>query len=65
MKFSIVFENSGDEIPFHVVHNQDLISWYIEKANRENCDKNFLILADHTFPTSVWSFHSVNKHTKN
>jgi len=41
MKFSIVFENSGDEIPFHVVHNQDLISWYVEKANRENSNRFF------------------------
>ena len=41
MKFSIIFENSGDEIPFHVVHNQDLTAWYIGKANRENCNQFF------------------------
>lgn len=39
MKFSIVFENSGDEIPFRIVYNQDLITWYIEKANQENSNK--------------------------
>lgn len=38
MKFTMIFENSGDEIPFEVCHNQDLISWFIHKANTEQCN---------------------------
>lgn len=39
MKFSIVFERSGDTIPFTVKYNHDLIEWYINKANQENCNQ--------------------------
>jgi hypothetical protein len=38
MKFSIIFENSGDTIPFEVVHNHDLIAWFIQKADAEKCN---------------------------
>jgi hypothetical protein len=41
MKFSITFENSGDTIPFEVVHNHDLISWFIAKADRDKCNSFF------------------------
>jgi hypothetical protein len=38
MKLSIVFENSGDQIPLEVVHNYDLIEWFVDKANQEQCN---------------------------
>lgn len=33
MKFSLVFENSGDCIPFTVVANEDLFEFFVNKAN--------------------------------
>jgi len=33
MKFKLEFENSQDCIPFEVVHNHDMIEWYINQAN--------------------------------
>ena len=36
MKFSLVFTNSGDEIPFDVVYNQDLFEYFVDKINSEN-----------------------------
>ena len=33
MKFSLVFDNTNDLIPFEVVHNSDLIEWYINQAD--------------------------------
>ena len=41
MKFNIVFENTGDTIPFEVRYNHDLIDWFIDKANQENCNQFF------------------------
>jgi len=41
MKFDLVFENTGDIIPFEVVYNHNLIKWFIDKANRENCNQFF------------------------
>jgi len=41
MNFSLVFDNSGDEIPFEVKHNPDLMAWFIDKANQENCNEFF------------------------
>ena len=35
MKISLVFENTGDVIPFEVVANHELVEWFIEKANKE------------------------------
>jgi hypothetical protein len=33
MKFSLVFENSGDTIPFTVVNNQDLFEFFVDTVN--------------------------------
>jgi len=41
MKFNIVFENTGDFLPFEVIHNHDLIAWFIDKANREKSNSFF------------------------
>jgi hypothetical protein len=35
MKISLVFENTGDVIPFKVVANHELVEWFIKKANKE------------------------------
>lgn len=39
MKFSLVFENSGDSIPFTVIENHDLFEFFVDKINRE--EKNY------------------------
>jgi hypothetical protein len=33
MQFKLEFDNSRDYIPFEVVHNHDMIEWFIKKAN--------------------------------
>jgi hypothetical protein len=33
MKFSLVFDNSGDTLPFDVVYNHELFEFFVEKAN--------------------------------
>ena len=35
MKLLLTFENTGDEIPMHVVHNHDMIEWFVHKADQE------------------------------
>ena len=40
MKFSLVFENSGDCIPFDPV-NQELLEFYIEKLNQQSLNRFF------------------------
>lgn len=35
MKFNLVFDNTNDVVPFEVVHNHDMIKWYINQATRE------------------------------
>jgi hypothetical protein len=36
MKFSLVFENTGDSIPFEVVHNHDLFEFFVQQSINEN-----------------------------
>jgi len=36
MKFSLVFDNSGDEIPFNVIYNHELFEYFVSKSNSEN-----------------------------
>jgi len=36
MKFSLVFENSGDSIPFVVVENLDLFDFFVKKINSKS-----------------------------
>jgi hypothetical protein len=36
MKFQLVFENTGDLIPFEVVHNQSLMQYFVEKINADS-----------------------------
>jgi hypothetical protein len=33
MKFSLVFDNSGDVLPFNVVHNHELFEFFVHRAN--------------------------------
>ena len=40
MKFSLIFENSGDTIPFTVVANEDLLEFFVNKAN-DNSQNSF------------------------
>ena len=36
MKFSLVFENTGDSIPFEVVYNHELFEFFVEKSVSQN-----------------------------
>ena len=36
MKFSLVFENTGDSIPFKVVYNHELLEFFVEKSISNN-----------------------------
>lgn len=36
MKFSIVFDNTNDSIPFEVVENHQLFEFFVDQANRNN-----------------------------
>lgn len=36
MKFSLVFENSGDSIPFTVMANEDLFEFFVDKSKHES-----------------------------
>jgi hypothetical protein len=36
MKFSLVFENTGDSIPFEVVYNHELFEFFVEKSVSNN-----------------------------
>jgi len=35
MKFSLVFDNSGDIIPFEVLYNHELFEFFVDKSNKE------------------------------
>lgn len=41
MKFSLVFDRTGDELPFEVVHNHDLLAWFVDTANQQTCNEFF------------------------
>lgn len=41
MKFSLVFDNSGDTIPFEVKYNHELFEYFVEKANSKNQNSFF------------------------
>ncbi len=36
MKFSLVFENSGDVLPFEVKHNHQLLEFFVDHANKQS-----------------------------
>lgn len=36
MKFSLVFQNSGDALPFNVKYNQELLEFFIDQANQKS-----------------------------
>ena len=36
MKFSLVFDNTGDSIPFEVVYNHELFEFFVEKSVSQN-----------------------------
>ena len=48
MKFSLVFENSGDTIPFTVIANEDLFEFFVAtvNANVQNSFSNKKTLAN-------------------
>lgn len=41
MNFYLVFDSTGDTIPFETKYNQDLMEWFINKSNQENCNEFF------------------------
>lgn len=36
MKFSLVFDNSGDTLPFEVTYNHELFEFFVDQANRQS-----------------------------
>ena len=36
MKFSLVFDNSGDDLPFEVVSNHELFEFFVDQANQKH-----------------------------
>ena len=46
MKFSLVFENSGDSLPFEVKYNHELFEFFVDQANQQSqnsfCNHNVL-----------------------
>jgi hypothetical protein len=36
MKFSLVFDNSGDTLPFEVKYNHELFEYFVEQTNKNN-----------------------------
>lgn len=39
MRFNLIFETSGDCIPFETKYNADLIAWFIDQANKNGYNK--------------------------
>lgn len=39
MKFSLVFDTSGDHIDFDVVHNADILQYLVESSTTEQCNE--------------------------
>lgn len=38
MKFSLIFDRSGDEILFDVVYNADLFEYFVEQSDKNDCN---------------------------
>lgn len=66
MKFSMVFDNSGDEIPFKVVYNHELFEFFIDKVqkNKQNSftdDKKLYKLVDKKITHLHWAISKTNE----
>jgi hypothetical protein len=66
MKFSLVFENSGDAIPFTVVANEDLFEYFVDtvnaKAQNSFCNKKKLANEVNKKLTDLhWSISKTNE----
>jgi hypothetical protein len=58
MKFSLVFENSGDSIPFQTVNSglDEILTYYVENLNERNLNK-FSSPIGHTVNTAINTLH--------
>lgn len=56
MKFSLVFNNTGDSIPFDITHNDELIQYFVEKANADN-ENQFSTLTMESVPKKIKYLH--------
>ena len=66
MKFSIVFKNSGDEIPFNVIYNHDLFEFFIDKVkekqqNSFTDDQEVSKLVDKRITHLHWAISKTNE----
>ena len=50
MKFSLVFNQSGDEILFETVYNADILEYFVEQSNKNSCNS---FTDDHSIANSV------------
>lgn len=66
MKFSLVFDNSGDVLPFDVVHNHELFEFFVYKVNEaeQNSFSNHQCLFKQIDPNLThlhWSLSKTNE----
>lgn len=66
MKIQLVFENSGDIIPFHVKYNHDLIEYFINETEKKSqnsffVDKQFSANIDSKISELHWSITKTNE----
>lgn len=66
MKLNLIFENSGDTLTYNVVHNYELLEFFIEKCNQTNNNnfQNFSELArqvDKHLMEIHWALSKINE----
>ena len=66
MKFSLVFDNSGDTLPLNVVYNHELFEFFVEKTNaaKQNSFSNDQCLfkqVDSKLTQLHWSLSKINE----
>jgi hypothetical protein len=66
MKILLVFENSGDVIPFNVKYNHDLIEYFINETEKKsqnsfNVDKQFTTSIDCKISELNWAISKTNE----
>lgn len=66
MKFSLVFDNTGDTLPFTVKYNHDLFAYFVDKANTksQNSFSNDRVLYNNVDPKITnlhWALSKTNE----
>lgn len=66
MKFQLVFDNTGDSIPFDIVYNKSLLEFFVNKVNEENQNsfsnnRKLSNLVDQRITDLHWSLSKTNE----